>query len=104
MSLASRDYQEKRNFIRMKVDTPVSMQVQSGSDSYEGICRDLSGGGLLVELDTALPMGTEVEVTIASSHGHNPMLKAKAVVSRVESHPDASAQPCLLGMEITEVL
>lgn len=104
MSLASRDYQEKRNFIRMKVDTPVRVLLSNGDEQLEGICRDLSGGGLLVELSEPLPVGTLVEVSIQSHHGHSPMLQARACVNRVESQPDTVAQPCLLGMEIVEVI
>jgi len=104
MSLAKRDFEEKRNFIRMKVDTPVTIHVDSGDSQYQGICRDLSGGGLLVELPAALPVGTVAEVSIKSHHGHSPMLQARAVVTRVEAQPDTTEQPCLLGMEIEEVL
>ena len=104
MNLASKDYSEKRNFIRMKVDTPVNIKVVSGEEEYEGICRDLSGGGLLVELSAPLPVGTLADVSITSSHGHNPMLQAKVRVNRVESQPEASTHPCLLGMEILELI
>ncbi len=102
MNLANKDYQEKRNFIRMKVDTPVSIQLVSGDETYQGVCRDLSGGGLLVELATALPVGTVAEVSIKSNHGHSPMLQAKAIVSRIEAQPDTAE--CLLGMVIEEVI
>ncbi len=104
MNLVSRDYQEKRNFIRMRVDTPVSIDVKNGDETLSGKCHDLSGGGLQVELGTVLPVGTEVEVSIASSHGHNPMLHANAIVTRVVSQPESESQPCLLGLEIKEML
>ncbi|WP_185231839.1 PilZ domain-containing protein [Teredinibacter franksiae] len=104
MTLANRDYLEKRNFIRMKVDTPIDILLTRDHESLQGICRDLSGGGLLVEVPTALPIGTSAEVSIQSSHGHSPMLHARVRVSRVEAQPDTTARPCLLGMEIEEVL
>ncbi len=104
MSSASRDYQEKRSFIRMKIDTPAQIEVQDGTTLHEGVCRDLSGGGMLVELDTALPVGTNLKVCIASAHGHAPMLEAMTEVTRVVSQPDDSSSSCLLGLEITEVL
>ncbi len=104
MNSTNRDYQEKRNFIRMKIDTPASVEVNDGHSVYEGICRDLSGGGMLVELDATLPVGTLVDVCIASGHGHAPMLKARTEVARVVAQPGADKSPCLLGLEIREVL
>ncbi len=104
MNSASRNYQEKRNYIRMKVDAPVNVSLTADGSSFDGICRDLSGGGLMIELYTVLPAGTIAEVTIASGHGHNPMLRAKAEVTRILSQPESEEQPCLLGMEIVEVL
>ena len=104
MNSIDRNYQEKRNYIRMKVDTPVSVKVESADTLLNGVCKDLSGGGMLVELNSALPVGAEAYVEIASGHGHAPMLKAKTRVSRVESQPNAEEQPCVLGLEIVEVL
>lgn len=104
MYSAKREYNEKRNYIRMKVDAPVNVKVHTDGQILQGLCRDLSGGGLQVELDKALPTGTKVEVVIASAHGHNPMLKARATVTRIESEPTSEESPCLIGMKITEVL
>lgn len=104
MSELSRDYQEKRNFIRMKIDTPADVVVEGGGESHEGICRDLSGGGMLVELSNALPVGTQAVVRIQSSHGHAPMLEANTRVSRVETNLGDTSSPCLLGLEITDLI
>ncbi|NIB43163.1 PilZ domain-containing protein [Pseudomaricurvus alkylphenolicus] len=100
MSTADRDYSEKRNFLRMQIDTPVSIYIQSDGEDLTGMCRDLSGGGLQVELNKALPLGSEVEVTISSGHGHSPMLQAKAKVMRVDAGP---GEKSTMGMEIVEV-
>lgn len=104
MSTANRDYQEKRNFIRMKIETPAQIELTDGDKTFQGICRDLSGGGMLVELDSALPVGSEVKVQIASAHGHAPMLEALTEVARVVAQPGAESTPCLLGLEIKRVL
>lgn len=104
MNSSIREFQEKRNFIRMKIDTPASVDISDHSQSYAGICRDLSGGGMLVELDNPLPIGTEVEVTVSSAHGHAPMLQAEAIVARVIAQPGAEAEPCMLGLEIKNVI
>ncbi|WP_086931210.1 PilZ domain-containing protein [Agarilytica rhodophyticola] len=104
MNTANYGYREKRNYIRMKVDTPVAIVCCHDGSSVEGICRDLSGGGLMIELNTTFPVGTQMEVTISSGHAHNPILKAKTEVTRIISQPDSEEQPCLLGMQILEVL
>ena len=104
MNSLDRDYQEKRNYIRMKVDTPVSVSIESNDNTITGICKDLSGGGMLVELNSTLPIGAEAKVEIASVHGHAPMLKAITRVTRVDSQPNTEEQPCVIGLEIVEVL
>lgn len=103
MNLASRDYQEKRNFIRMKVETPVQVTTAAGLQ-LEGMCHNLSGGGMLLSVPETLPLGTEIEVLVTSNHGHNPMLKARTTVSRVLAQPDTLAKPCLVGLSIVELL
>ncbi|UTA48987.1 PilZ domain-containing protein [Simiduia sp. 21SJ11W-1] len=100
MSLANRAYSEKRNFIRMRVDSPVAITLDD-NQTLSGLCCDLSGGGMSVEVDRALPVGTEMTISLSSSHGHNPMLRAKARVARVLSGPNES---CTLGLEIDELL
>lgn len=104
MNSLSPNYQEKRNYIRMKIDAPVAVTILTDGSQYQGICKDLSGGGLLIELDNTLPVGTETEVIIASGHGHSPMLRATTRVNRLYSKPDATSSICTLGMEIVEVL
>lgn len=106
MNSYNRDYHEKRNFIRMRVDTPVSVLVDTdSSDSpIKGTCKDLSGGGMLIELNQALPADSEVTVVIETDHGHAPMFKAKGRVVRVKGQPTSTSQPCELGVEIVEVL
>ena len=103
MSSANRNYQEKRGFIRMKIDTPAHIELKDHEQVYQGVCRDLSGGGMLIEMDTALPVGTCLKVRITSAHGHAPMLEAETVVSRILSHPSDTSEFCLLGLEITEL-
>lgn len=104
MNSANREFQEKRNFIRMRIDTPADIELLNGDTVSKGICRDLSGGGMLVEIDAALPIGTEVRVRISSGHGHAPMLDAVTEVTRVVAQPGSESSPCLLGLEIKQVM
>lgn len=101
MSNPRQDYDEKRNFIRMKIDIPASITVHSESIDIHGTCRDLSGGGMQVEVDKPLAENTEVDITIASGHGHNPMLKARTRVTRLSAGPGDNY---ILGLEILAML
>jgi len=60
MNSANREFQEKRNFIRMKIDTPADVELLDG--------------------------------------------KAITEVTRVVAQPGAESSPCLLGLEIKQVL
>lgn len=110
MNLANRAYQEKRSFIRMRVDTPIEIKVD-GRPALSGVCHNLSGGGMLVSISETLPLGTQLEVSVSSNHGHSPVLKALAQVSRVDSQPveiepelNLDIKPCHVGLEILSVL
>lgn len=103
MNLANRTYQEKRSFIRMRVETPVNIQTTSGI-RLNGTCHNLSGGGMYLSLPEILPVGEELEVALTSHHGHSPMFRARTSVCRVHSQPDTISKPCFVGLKILEVL
>ncbi len=100
MNLSSREFQEKRNFIRMRVNTDVSIAL--GDKVYVGTCHNLSGGGLCVSMPEILPLGNPVEVTVRSLYGHSPVLKASAKVARLEASADSP--DCRMGLEIISLL
>ena len=100
MNLASRNYQEKRSFIRMKVETPITVQLNQHKH-LQGTCHNLSGGGMLVSLAEPLPLHQELEVTVSSNHGHNPMLRALTRVCRL---PEVSGARFMTGLEIVTLL
>ncbi|MBX2808889.1 MAG: PilZ domain-containing protein [Cellvibrionaceae bacterium] len=101
MTRADLKYNEKRNFIRMQVDTPAQVSIEGNNTPCDGVCNDLSGGGMLLTINKELPLNTELVVTVSSLYGHNPMLQAKCRIARIESGPNDS---CLLGLEIDEIL
>ena len=101
MSLSDRDYDEKRNFIRMEITAPTEVEVsRENGISMAGACKNLSGGGVQVTLEEPLTEGETVSVKIASEHGHKPMLQAKAKV--VRSKPEGDKYR--IGLEIEELL
>jgi hypothetical protein len=77
----TRDYDEKRDHIRMKLDTPVKLKLDTGI-CIEGICVDLSVNGMQLELDQAIKKGQCVEACIRSGMGKIPDLFSKVIVVR----------------------
>ena len=76
-----RNYDEKRDHIRMKLDTPVQIKLDSGS-YIEGTCLDLSVNGMQIELDRAIDKGEYIEACIRSSMSDLPDLFSKATIVR----------------------
>ncbi|GGY65655.1 PilZ domain-containing protein [Cellvibrio zantedeschiae] len=101
MSSIDKGFSEKRDFIRMKISAPLSAKLSHDEGVIEGLCRDLSGGGMQVETKTQIPAGTDLVVEISSDHGHNPTLHAKAKVARCSSDGDSGY---VLGLEIIEII
>lgn len=101
MSLSDQDYSEKRDFIRMKISTSLPATLSAASGIIEGNCRNLSGGGMLVEAKESIPVGSTLEVEVSTDHGHSPTLKAKARVVRSIAGENGKYE---MGLEIIEVL
>lgn len=101
MNRVSQNEDDKRDFIRMKIDTPAEVIIHSKGKRLKGICRDLSGGGMSIETRIGLHIGTELEVKLSSNYGENPMLRARAQVARVQR---SQSGRFTLGLEILEML
>lgn len=101
MSSIDKGFSEKRDFIRMKISAPLSAKLSHDEGVIDGLCRDLSGGGMQVETKTPIPVGTELVVEISSDHGHNPTLHAKAKVARSSGDSESGV---VLGLEIVEII
>lgn len=100
MNGADRSYSEKREFLRMQIQTPVEVSVTGDDLSIQGTCLNLSGNGMSITLNKTLPVGTPLEVSIQSPQGDSIMMKAKTEVIRVEGGPE---DQCNLGLKIIEV-
>lgn len=96
-----KNYNEKRDFIRMRLGAPLGATLILGSKQMSAVCKDLSGGGMQVETQEAIAMGTELEIDMASSHGHSPSLRAKVKVARVE---ETSPGTYLIGLVTLELI
>lgn len=101
MSLYNRKYSEKRDYLRMKIESPIEVTHVDSQVSHHGTCIDLSGGGMLLNLDQEVDLGEELLVTVTTKFGHQPMLTARCQVARCEQ---GAKERYLLGLEIIEML
>lgn len=81
MSQSNHDYSEKRDYIRMRLEAPVTLQ-HAGKE-IPALCLDLSSTGMQLEAECALKMGDKIKVHIASDHNQLKGLIAEAEVVRV---------------------
>ena len=97
------DYDDKRNFYRMMVNSPCQVSIiDSPSTSLtNAVCRDISATGLSIELQIQkVELGALIEVTIDSNNEELESLVAKAKVIRCD---ELSNDACLVGAEISEM-
>lgn len=98
MSASDRSFDEKRDFIRMKINSVVKI-THAGTD-YQAVCKDLSGAGISILSDTEIAPGETVDLMIEQEgDGHLPF-QATAQVSRVE--PGESGK-FVIGLAIKEI-
>ncbi|RJG08790.1 PilZ domain-containing protein [Pseudomonas cavernicola] len=81
MSQSDHAYTEKRDYIRMQLEAPVTLQ-HAGRD-IPALCLDLSSTGMQLEAESTVSMGEKVRVHIASEHNELKGLDAEAEVVRV---------------------
>ncbi|PID41586.1 MAG: pilus assembly protein PilZ [Proteobacteria bacterium] len=94
-----RDFSEKRDFIRMKVDTEISLKDNSGK-TIQAICRDLSGAGMLIVADEKVQEGTELLTSIPSNNQAFPPFDATVKVVRCTRQDNGKYE---LGTEILDI-
>jgi hypothetical protein len=97
MSLATQ-YHEKRDFIRMRVETPITLTL--GDRTLQCVCIDLSGIGMCIELAEKLSVGEEAVAYMASYQNNFEPLNACIRIKRVMRDGDVYCY----GAEIIEIL
>lgn len=66
MSQNDRDYSEKRDYIRMRVDAEITL-IHAG-DLIPAVCIDLSSSGMQVRATRSFKVGDKLRVLIDSEH------------------------------------
>ncbi len=82
MSSADQSYSEKRDFIRMRINSQVD--INHDGKQYQGICKDLSATGMLIDSSHAFELGSELKVSIAQKGDNRLPFNAIAEVSRIQ--------------------
>lgn len=101
MSLTTmRNYAEKRDFIRMKVDTEITLTDDKSGRQYQGICRDLSGTGMSIEVDQYFAPECELNTSLPSNNEAFPSFDTTVRVIRCS---DIGNEKYELGVEIISV-
>ncbi len=97
MNLATA-YEEKRDFIRMRVESPVTLTL--GDRALECVCLDLSGTGMCIEMKEKLNIGDEAVAFLPSYQNKFAPLNACIRIRRVMEDGDVYCY----GAEIIEIL
>ncbi len=93
-------YDEKRNFIRMRLDAIIHFTVAGQTHPYEGKCKNISGTGLLIETNASFEPGTQLNIVIPSESTEIDDLNAIAEVLRVKT---LGAKQFELATEMKEI-
>ncbi len=75
---------ERRDFIRMAVESCVEFQRQGSGQRSQGQTRDLSAGGLRFTTAAPVAQGEVLEITVHPGANITPPLEARLTVLRVE--------------------
>lgn len=100
MTFKKRDFQEKRDFIRMNVNTKADLTLEDGTQ-LKVTCHDLSSSGLKIEAQEAITNNVKATVCINSGGGETTDLKAEVKICRVDKISDTQYD---IGAEIINYL
>lgn len=98
MSRTDRDYEEKRDFIRMRVDADVTL-IHAGQ-VVSAVCIDLSSSGMQVQAPRSFKVGDRISVRIDSDHPALAGLEADTEVVWVDDQDDGGQR---LGLSIVSM-
>jgi c-di-GMP-binding flagellar brake protein YcgR len=93
-------YSEKRDFIRMRVETAITFECDG--TRYDAVCIDLSSTGMHIETSGSVPLseGQAIRMLIPSAHSKLNSLLAEAVIRRLDTLDNGRQA---LGLEITSM-
>ena len=99
MAASDQSYSEKRNFIRMQVNSPIT--ITYADREYQGLCKDLSGAGMQIETEDNFEVGAQLEVIIQQKGGNHLPFNALVEVTRSQASTPGNQ---IIGLSIKEIL
>ncbi len=97
-----REYDEKRDYIRISVDCEIKYSLSGSGQEESGKVTNLSGRGMMFIADRALEVENRVEVRIQPENNITPPLHANVRVVRVNKLRHADGYE--IGAVIQEIL
>lgn len=97
MTTTDRYVSEKRDFIRMTIESPATIKWQE--QTIECVCQDLSAIGARVLAETAIPLNQEVTFEVPSQIDRFDPLVSQAIVTRC----DVSEDKFEIGLKVVQV-
>ena len=98
MSSIDRTYNEKRDFIRMKINSEVTVKHSGGE--FTAVCKDLSAAGMLIASSEALTVGEQVNLFIAQEGENRNPFDATADVSRCDATDEGNF---IIGFSLKDI-
>ena len=87
--MSGHDYDEKRDFLRMNIDTLITYTVKnSDGQSHQGNSGDLSATGLYMTTDFALSEGDAIDIIMSPNGDRLPPFTAEGKVIRITNDDD----------------
>ena len=99
-----KNYSEKRDFIRMKVNAEVRLIVNADGAEISGKCKDLSGAGMLIQIgDEEITVGNQCLAVIETAFEklEEPDFKARIEITRIDK-VESGGQ--IVGASIIEIM
>lgn len=96
-----RNYEEKRNFPRMRIDHKMTFGLAGEKQTAEGRCTNLSAHGVLFTSQRSIPVGAQMELNITPDKSVVAPLNALAEVVRVEQ--DGTSNAYRIAARITQI-
>lgn len=96
-----RSYEEKRNFMRIKVDSTIQLTDSNNGHQYHGNCLNLSSTGMSVEVNQYIPANTELSSTLPSNHD---AFSSFDTTVRVIRCTELGNNKYLMGAEILKIM
>jgi hypothetical protein len=96
------NYDDKRDFYRMMLNSDVSVTIidDEANSNIFATCRDLSATGMAIEMSHPIELNTNVRVSVDSSGSTVQPLDVQGKVVRVT---EESTDTYLIGINIAEI-